>query len=123
MPILQTMDAYERSKLGDAVIEENFKKGDFIIRQGAAGDKFFMISDGNAIATKVQPDGSQKQVMEYKKGNYFGERALLVNEVRAASIIAQSDVSCLSLERETFKRLLGPLDDILKRNMEAYKNF
>jgi len=61
--------------------------------------------------------------MEYKKGNYFGERALLVNEVRAASIIAQSDVSCLSLERETFKRLLGPLDDILKRNMEAYKNF
>jgi cAMP-dependent protein kinase regulator len=26
------MDAYERSKLGDAVLEERFKKGDFIIR-------------------------------------------------------------------------------------------
>lgn len=117
------MDAYERSKLGDAVQEERFKKGDFIIRQGATGDKFFMISEGTAIATKVQPDGSQKQVMEYGKGSYFGERALLNNDVRAANIIAQSDVSCLSLERETFKRMLGPLDDILKRNMEAYKNY
>lgn len=61
--------------------------------------------------------------MDYGKGSYFGERALLNNDVRAANIIAQSDVSCLSLERETFKRLLGPLDVILKRNMEAYKNY
>jgi cAMP-dependent protein kinase regulator len=58
VPILQTMDAYERSKLSDAVQEERFSKGDYIIRQGAVGDKFFMISEGSAIATKLQPDGS-----------------------------------------------------------------
>ena len=52
------MDAYERSKLSDAVQEERFSKGDYIIRQGAVGDKFFMISEGSAIATKLQPDGS-----------------------------------------------------------------
>lgn len=123
VPILQTMDSYERSKLSDAVQEERFKKGDFVIRQGANGDKFFMISEGNAIATKIQPDGSQKQVMDYKKGMYFGERALLNNEARAANIIAQTDMVCLSLQRETFMRILGPLDEILKRNMEAYKSF
>jgi cAMP-dependent protein kinase regulator len=61
--------------------------------------------------------------MEYTKGMYFGERALLNNDARAANVLAQSDIVCLSLERETFKRLLGPLDEILKRNMEAYKNF
>ena len=117
------MDAYERSKLGDAVQEEKFSTGDFIIKQGAAADRFYMVSEGRAIATKLQADGSQKQVMEYIKGSYFGERALLVDEVRAASVIAQNDVVCLSLERETFKRLLGPLDEILKRNMEEYKKF
>lgn len=82
-----------------------------------------MISEGTAIATKVQPDGSEKQVMDYKKGMYFGERALLSNESRAANIVAQSSVVCLALDRDTFKRLLGPLDDILRRNMEVYKNF
>ena len=61
--------------------------------------------------------------MQYQAGTYFGERALLMNDLRAASIIATSDVQVLSLERATFKRLLGPLDDILRRNMEVYKKF
>lgn len=47
----------------------------------------------------------------------------MTSDVRAASIIATSDVTCLSLERDTFMRLLGPLDDILKRNMEQYKKY
>ena len=46
------MDPYERSKLGDALKEERFKKGDYIIEEGQIGDKFHFISDGSAIATK-----------------------------------------------------------------------
>lgn len=122
VPILQSMDPYERSKLGDAVREENFVKGDFVIQQGDNGDKFYMITEGEAIATKSMAPGQDAvKVMDYVKGAYFGERALLTNEMRAANIVATTDVKCLSLERETFGRLLGPLDDILKRNMDQYK--
>lgn len=60
--------------------------------------------------------------MDYATGTYFGERALLKNEARAANIVATSEeLVVVSLERDTFKRLLGPLDDILKRNMEQYE--
>jgi len=118
VPILQSMDPYERSKLGDAVREETFADKEYIIREGEAGDKFYMISEGTAIATKNQPDGKETQVMDYKTGAYFGERALLTNDFRAANIIATSKVLVLSLERDTFMRLLGPLDEILKRNMD-----
>jgi len=58
VPILASMDAYERSKLGDAVKEESFSNGEYIIRQGATGEKFFMISEGTAIATILQKDGT-----------------------------------------------------------------
>jgi len=34
VPILQSIDPYERSALGDAVREERFKKNEYIIRQG-----------------------------------------------------------------------------------------
>jgi len=62
--------------------------------------------------------------MDYAKGSYFGERALLTAEPRAANIVVTSDVlECLSLERETFTRVLGPLDSILKRNMETYNKY
>lgn len=57
VPILQTMDPYERSKLGDAVREEKFSAGDMVIRQGETGDTFFMLSDGSAKAMKRLADG------------------------------------------------------------------
>tara|TARA_B110000285_G_C15051118_1_gene577038 strand:- start:181 stop:357 length:177 start_codon:yes stop_codon:yes gene_type:complete len=57
-----------------------------IIKQGEDGDKFYLISEGTAQAQIKQPDGSQKTVKDYQVGHYFGERALLTNETRAASI-------------------------------------
>ncbi len=83
------MDQFERQKLGDALVEEKYRKGDFVIQEGQIGDKFYIISEGEAIATKVlEPGQAAKQVMQYKKGQYFGERALLTNEARAANIVA-----------------------------------
>ena len=59
-------------------------------------------------------------VKEYGAGEYFGELALLKNEPRAANVIAKTKLKVASLDRNSFKRLLGPLDTILKRNMDSY---
>lgn len=86
--ILTSMDPYERSKIADALKEEKYKKNDFVIHEGEIGDKFYMISDGEAIATKTLDAGHAPQkVLAYKRGDYFGERALLTNEARAANIV------------------------------------
>ena len=87
--ILSSMDPYERSKIADALKEEKFKKGDYVIKEGELGNTFYLISEGEAIATKlIEPDKPAVQVLAYKRGDYFGERALLTNEARAANIIA-----------------------------------
>lgn len=87
--ILQSMDPYERSQISDALISQVYLKGDTIIKQGEIGDKFFIISDGEASAFKRPDEESKTQelVYKYKKGEYFGERALLTNEARACSIV------------------------------------
>lgn len=118
------MDPYERSKLSDALKEDKFEKDQYVIREGEMGEKFYFIVEGTAIATKrLNGQTEPSTVMEYHSGQYFGERALITNDMRAANIIATSALRCLSLERETFKRLLGPLDDLLKRNMDVYTKF
>lgn len=58
--------------------------------------------------------------MLYSRGDYFGERALIKNEPRAANVIAKTDCNVVSVDRHSFKRLMGPIDEILKRNMEIY---
>lgn len=78
-----------------------------------------MIIDGTAIATKLI-DNKEEQVLDYKPGDYFGELALLNDVPRAASIKATSDMTCATLDRDSFNRLLGPLKEILKRNMDVY---
>lgn len=66
--ILKTMDPYERSKLGDALKEENFTKDEYVIREGQSGDKFFIIAEGSAIATKKLAEDEPTKVMDYSKG-------------------------------------------------------
>jgi cAMP-dependent protein kinase regulator len=58
-----------------------------------------------------------------KPGSYFGERSLLKNEPRAANIVCKTDCRLVSLDRHSFKRLMGPLDAIMRRNMEVYEAF
>lgn len=113
------MDHYERSKMADAVKEKKIQSGETIIKQGDAGEVFYILVEGEAKATlETDPTVSVK---EYKSGDYFGERALLSGEPRAANVIAESDLKVITLDRKSFKRLLGPLDDILKRNLSNYQ--
>lgn len=72
---------------------------------------------------KRYEDGTEKKVLEYTDGSYFGELALMRNEPRAATVKADTNCKLLSLDRSSFKRLLGPLDNILKRQSEAYMKY
>ncbi len=80
-----------------------------------------MLMSGEAFAIKLLPGKTEPtRVFEYKAGQYFGERALLTNEPRAASIITKSPCKCLTLDRGSFVKLLGNLRDLLRQNMDQY---
>jgi cGMP-dependent protein kinase len=42
------------------------------------------------------------------KGDYFGERSLLYNERRTATIISDSKVQCIYISRHLFNSLISP---------------
>lgn len=46
--------------------------------------------------------------------------ALLTTKKRQATVRAGPGCKLLSLDRGTFKRVLGPIEDVLHRNMETY---
>jgi cAMP-dependent protein kinase regulator len=120
--LFERMDSFEQNKLCDALKIEKFDAGDFVIKQGEPGEKFYILEAGQCTATKVfKPGEAAKEVLHYHRGDYFGELSLLHNEPRAASVIAKTECELLCLDRKSFKSLLGPLEDIIRRNTTRYE--
>jgi len=121
--ILSELNAYERQKLTDCMTTEVFEKDAVVIKQGDNGDKFYFVEEGTCVATKGE-GADEKVVYEYAENDYFGELALLHDIPRAANIRVTSDMMQVgAIEKLAFKRLLGPLADLLKRNEAKYKKF
>ncbi|KAI8080921.1 cAMP dependent protein kinase regulatory subunit [Thamnidium elegans] len=120
IPLFKSLETYERHKIADALEPVQFDDNDVVIKEGDVGDNFYLIESGEAKFYKLLPDGSQQEVMVGKKGEYFGELALLRDELRAASVVAHGKLKCATLGKKAFNRLLGPVMDILKRNSENY---
>ena len=73
----------------------------FIVRQGESGEALYIIDSGQV---KVVKDSTVLRVLV--KHGFFGERSVLTNEVRTASVIAQGPVKCLVLHRQEFLRVV-----------------
>ncbi len=122
--LLDSLNESEKEKLCDCLQISDYQKGEYIIKEGESGNVFYFIIEGRCTATKKDNvTHIQKKVYEFKENDYFGELALLKDEPRAASVFAETHARVAHIDRSAFKRVLGPLEDILKRNAKRYSTF
>ncbi|EEH37469.2 cAMP-dependent protein kinase regulatory subunit [Paracoccidioides lutzii Pb01] len=112
VPLLSSLRPYERAKIADALDTVKHSAGSTIIKEGDPGNTFYLLESGEAEAFK---QGIEGPVKHYKRGDYFGELSLLDEKPRAASVVAKTDVKVAQLGRDGFKRLLGSVEDIMRR--------
>ena len=98
-----------------ATQSDSFQKGDVIIRQGEKGDAFYIIESGT-IDVFITGQADSKPVARLTSGQFFGEKALISEDVRQATCIASTDAQCLTLMREDFVQMLGSMQDLLSGN-------
>ncbi|POM74052.1 CGMP-dependent protein Kinase [Phytophthora palmivora] len=113
VPLLSSLTDDELDILAHALNVVSFEDKSTIIKEGDSADTFYMISDG-----KVSVRKSGIEIMQLRSGEFFGERALLANEPRAADCIAVGRVECLTLQRAAFEQLLGKLEHIMQREIQ-----
>ncbi|XP_034534332.1 cGMP-dependent protein kinase 1-like [Notolabrus celidotus] len=120
VPSFQALPEDILSKLADVLEETHYSDCDYIIRQGATGDTFFIISEGQVkVSQQNSANEEPTEVKSLSKGDWFGEQALKGEDVRTASVTAVGDVTCLVIDRESFKQLIGGLDGV---NNKQYDN-
>jgi len=115
---LQQLNKDQMGRVAAHCTLEEFGKGDKIINKGDHGDKFYIIKSG---MVKCKIDDTHPALFLGPK-KFFGERALLLDQPRAAHVTAARATECLSLTRHAFHVLLGPIHSQLQKEYSGSSN-
>lgn len=108
--LLDKLSKADKNTLAGSLKEKDYPIGSNIICEGDNGNTFYIIREGEVKCTKA---GSTEEVSRrLKRGDFFGELALLSLENRLATVSTVVATTVLQLDRDTFTRVLGPLADI-----------
>ncbi|OQR90836.1 cAMP-dependent protein kinase catalytic subunit [Achlya hypogyna] len=117
VPLLQELTDNQMSQLSDVVQLLHFKKGERIITKGEKGNVLYIIKTGTVVCSDAGDGTNTMESIRISDGEYFGERALMTHEPRAANVTAETDVVALALDRQAFDEILGSLREVIDRNM------
>ena len=116
------LDHAQRCRLADALTLVKFHQNDRIVTKGEEGKVFYIIQSGTVKVHDIGLGDSQFVDQVLGEGDWFGERALLTGEPRAANVTAVSEeVTTLCLSRSRFEEVMGPFQAIIEKGMK--KNF
>ena len=108
--VFKTLTHNKIEGISKVLFEETFQNGHNIVVQGEEGDKFYIIKSG---MVDIFVNGNFIRTLnDYE---YFGERALLLNEARKATCTANGKVTCFVLDKKNFK-------DKIDNNLKDFLN-
>ncbi|XP_054455975.1 cGMP-dependent protein kinase 2 isoform X2 [Anoplopoma fimbria] len=112
--LLQGLPEEKLAKVVDCLEVDYFEKGEYIIREGEEGNTFFIIAKGEVSFTQSTEGFDEPQeIKALGVGDYFGEKALISEDVRSANIICnENDTHCLVVDRDNFNQMVGTYEEL-----------
>jgi len=100
VPLFKRLPEEDFGSLAQCCSLMDFRPGQVVVNQGHEGQELFVIKKGTAA---VSVDG--KKVAMLKKGDFFGESALLHDEPRNATITASDELKTIRVGRKEFREM------------------
>jgi MFS family permease len=97
LPIFAPLPAPTLEGLARSVEHVRVGEGEVVIREGELGDRFYAIADGEVEVTR-----GDEYLGVRRRGEGFGEIALLRDVPRTATVTARTDALLFALDREPF---------------------
>jgi len=107
--IFQGIPAKELIHIANNLKEVNLSSDKFLFKDGDIGDSMYFIIKGNIKILK-----GDLELVTLKKGDYFGEMALLDGEARSADAVSVNDSILLKLDASDFDKIMYSNDKIVK---------
>ncbi len=101
------LDYTSLSQLSNLFEERIFNYNDRIFEEDSLGQSMLVIISGEVRITQVSEDSSEEALIILKKGNLFGEMALIEEMPRSATAIAHSNCVILEINRDKFVNFIN----------------
>ena len=98
VPLFSGLSRKGMRELEKAAREVKFKAGEVVTAPGRLGAGFFVVAEGELV---VKTGG--REVRRLGPSDYFGEMALIDQQVRSAEVAAVTDVTCLGFVAWDFR--------------------
>ena len=113
-PFLSHLSEAVLAQMNDAMFEVLAEPGDVIIQQLDHGDNLYLVESGEYAASRTshyalgldRSNISTTALRLYSAGECFGERALMQNTPRAATVTCQKAGRLWALDRLSFRKLI-----------------
>jgi putative ABC transport system ATP-binding protein len=111
--LFRTLTPIQLTNVAEKMQKRHYAVGETIIREGEAGEEFFLISDGEVDVVR-----SDHEVARLGRGDFFGEVALISGEPRNATVLATEPIDTFVLGKSDFQSAVdtsAPFRDQLYR--------
>ncbi len=113
---LSVLSPEELQGLAEETTIRVYMPGEVVVHQGDQGSELFFILDGHAEVRVGE--GPQSVLATLHPLQFFGEMALLTGEARSATVVAQTRLEVLVLNKENMSRLFNT-NPLLVERMSA----
>ena len=103
--------------IASRLVERKCRPGEFIIRQGHEGERFYMIFSGSVEVVRETTRG-RDSLGKLVAGDYFGEESLLTNKRTSATVKTSQETVLLCLSKADFGAILKQIPQ-LKANFSV----
>ncbi len=102
VPLLAVLKPREREAVLRSAREQHYGPGDVVVAEGDPATRLYVVVSGTARVERADTG----TVGRLQAGDFFGELALIEEHGRTASVVAETDLTCLLIPAWEFKALL-----------------
>ena len=102
MDFFSDLDYTSLSQLSNLFEEKIYNINDIIIKEDSLGQSMLVIVSGEVRITQLTDDSAEEALIVLKKGDLFGEMALIEEMPRSATAIAHSNCVIFEINRDKF---------------------
>ncbi len=106
VPLFAEMPPEELRQVATVATERFYTHGEYLVHKGERGDEMFLILTGRVRVLSGDGPRESTEIARRGEGEVVGEMAILSEEPRMASLLAEGDVQTLCLDQQSFEDIL-----------------